>query len=192
MHLDLHLAEQTSHVEQQLRSRKETKRYHWQPEGSLKASTRWSLSSAVLLQRHIKRKRGGPTRECCLKNIKRSSHSVTAFFSKLMWSREKNEGFRNNPDRIDKLPLSWPQWTTFKPLRGFLCSQEGTSVPCLLSLLVVSDPIKFWYTTQPHWFQFATDCVECWMKYCSFLLLFFFFLHHRQLPDNEGLDITAH
>lgn len=85
----------------------------------------------------------------------------------------KNEGFRNNPDRIDKLPLSWPQWTTFKPPRGFLCSQEGTSVPCLLSLLVVSDPIKFWYTTQPHWFQFTTDCVECWMKYCSFLLLFF-------------------
>lgn len=125
IHLDLHLAEQTSHVAQlQLRTEiSSAKHYHWQPKGPLKASTRWSLFSVVLLLQEIKHKHSSPTREHS--KTENSTRIVSLPLFKINVKHwKKSWGFRINSKRINRLPLSWPHWTTFKPLCGFVCSKK--------------------------------------------------------------------
>lgn len=85
MHLDLHLAEQTSHVVQLRSEFSCTKHYHWQPKGL------WKLSLADPSSVWFSCcKRSNIDTAAQHENIpKLNSHSVTASFLKWMWSPEK-------------------------------------------------------------------------------------------------------
>lgn len=139
----------------------------------MKAFTRWSFFSVVLLLQEIKHRHSSATRE----HSKTQLAQCHCLFFKMNVKPWKSRGFRINSKRINRLPLSWPHWTTCKPLSGFVCSKQEL---CSMFVVIVgrqwSDQILIHYSAS----LISVYHRLCWMKYCSF------FLHQWQLPNNES------